>query len=393
MSIKRDQKAIVKRLVEQMEKENLDAIILTSWDSVFYSTGYGSTSLFRGKIGGSVAVVTKEGNTYLVVSEFEKLSAELATEGVEIAAYPTWIYIEDYQIEGMKKEVQPDLNKTFRLAAQFIPENKNGIKIGVQPEYLTNYAWNFLSETFGEKSLVNVKNALIEARTIKTPWEIDLLRKAAHYSELTMNLTAKKVVAGMTEAEIISIFNQIAYSWSPDVVYVSNAHTLAANFTPSLIPPDTRINRGDIVRLDGGPNIKGYNSDLARTFAVGGVTDKAKEDIYAHLWSGFEFAVENIGPGVKLSEIYNGIHSLLKARGFNNYIRGHQGHSIGCGLGAEEYPFIAPEEHRVFEPGMVFNLEMPYYSSKNHTFNIEDTFLITETGVEWFTKASPSLYI
>ena len=42
---------------------------------------------------------------------------------------------------------------------------------------------------------------------------------------------------------------------------------------------------------------------------------------------------------------------------------------------------------------MVFCLEMPYYSSKNHSYNIEDTFLITETGVEFFTMATDSLYL
>ena len=33
-----------------------------------------------------------------------------------------WIYIEDYAIEGMEKEVQPDLNKTYKLALQFLPK-------------------------------------------------------------------------------------------------------------------------------------------------------------------------------------------------------------------------------------------------------------------------------
>lgn len=77
-----------------------------------------------------------------------------------------WIYIEDYAIEGMEKEVQPDLNKTYKLALQ--------------------------------------------------------------------------------------LFNTTAFSWSPDIIDVANAHTIGENFTPSFIPPHTRINRGDIIRLDGG---------------------------------------------------------------------------------------------------------------------------------------------
>lgn len=390
----RDQKAIIERITEQLEKERLDAVLFTTGDAVFYATGFADSGLYKsGQIGGTVAVVTREGRTGLVVGEFALHSAKLAVKDVEIISYPTWIYIEDYAVEGMKKEVQPDLNRTYRLALEFLPGKKGNIRLGVQASSLNHTAWEFLSETFGEGSLVDVKNLLAESRAIKTPWEIDELRTAAHFSELTMNKVAKEVVPGMTEADVVHLFNTTGFSWSPDIVFVSNAHTIGANFTPSFIPPHTRIDRGDIIRLDGGPNYKGYNSDLARTFAVGGETFKSREELYAHLWAGYEFAINNIGPGVKLSSIFNGIHDVLKGRGFNGYVRGHQGHSIGCSLFSEEYPFIGPDEHRVFEPGMVFCIELPYYSSKNHTYNIEDTFLVTETGIELFSKASPSLYI
>ena len=57
----------------------------------------------------------------------------------------------------------------------------------MQPSYLTPYAGQFLTDTFKEKNLVDIKQLLIEARAIKTPWEIEVLREAARYSELTMN--------------------------------------------------------------------------------------------------------------------------------------------------------------------------------------------------------------
>ena len=43
----RDQKAIIQRLTEQMDKDNLDALILTSGDAVFYATGYASRDLYK----------------------------------------------------------------------------------------------------------------------------------------------------------------------------------------------------------------------------------------------------------------------------------------------------------------------------------------------------------
>lgn len=394
MSIERDQKAIVNRITEQLEKANVDALLLTSPDGVFYATGFADRSLYRGgSLGGAAAVVTRDGKVGLVVSEFAKQAAEQAVKDVEIASYPTWIYIADYADGSTKKDVQPDLNKTYRLALQFIPSKDKAVKVAVQWNYLTYAAGNFLKEQFGEKNLVDGKDILAEARVIKTPWEISLLREAAHYSELAMNRVANAVVPGMTEADVVQLFNTLSYQSSPDVDFVSNAHTIGSNFTPAYIRPHTRINRGDLIRLDGGPNVKGYNSDLARTFAVGTETKKEWEELYAHLWAGYKFAIDHIGPGVKLSDIFNGIHQLLKERHFDGYVRGHQGHSLGCALSGEEYPFIAPGENRVFEPGMVMNIEMPYYSSKNQTYNIEDTFLVTENGIELFTRASESLYV
>ena len=78
--------------------------------------------------------------------------------------------------------------------------------------------------------------------------EIEVLREAAHYSELTINKVAKAIVPGMTEADVLQLFNTTAFSWSPDIINVANAHTIGENFTPSFIPPHTRINRGDISR-------------------------------------------------------------------------------------------------------------------------------------------------
>lgn len=388
-----DQKAITERITGELRKSNVDAVLLTAADAVFYATGFADRGLYRGgALGNAAAVVTKDGKVGLVISEFSRHAAEETVKNVDIASYPTWIYIADYD-NGKPKEVQPDLNKTYRLALQFLPETSKNPRIAVQWQYLTYSAGEFLKSQFGENSLVSADKILVEARAIKTSYEIALLREAAHYSELTMNRVAKAVVPGMTAADVTQLFNSIAYSFSSDVDAVSNAHTIGAHFTPYFIWPQARVNRGDLIRLDGGPNVRGYNSDLARTFAVGTETKKEWEELYAHLWAGYDYAIHHIGPGVKFSDIFNGIHEVLKKRGFEGYIRGHQGHSLGCALAGEEYPFIAPGEHRVFEPGMVINIEMPYYSSKNQTYNIEDTMLITEDGIELFTHASPSLYV
>ena len=382
----RDGKAIIKRLTDEMEKEGLDVLILKSPGALTYGTGYLCTG---GLASGSIAVVTKDGNVNFIVSEFQKQAVlEVVDDSVNVEAYPIWIYIEDFASEGMKKDVQPDPFKIFKLAMEFIP-SKPDIKIGLEPMFFDYFQYNFLIENYGLKSLTDATQLLIEAHAIKTPWEINVLRRNAKATEIAMNQTAKDIVPGMTTKDVYSIFTKRCYEQLPSSYSIGHAHTIGPNYSPTTVPSDYRINRGDLIRLDGGCIADAYPSDLGRTYAIGGYASEDKIELYGKLWKGYEFAIKNIGPGVKMSDIFYGVE---KAIGLDGYIRGHFGHSLGV-LGDENYPFIAPQEHRTFEPGMIFCFETPFYSSKRHTYNIEDSLLITDNGIELFTEASPSIFL
>ena len=121
---------------------------------------------------------------------------------------------------------------------------------------------------------------------------------------------------------------------------------------------------------------------------MGGHTLPEREELFAELWKGYEYALANIGPGVRMCDLFRGVESVIRIPG---YVRGHFGHSISCDISGEEAPFIGPKEMREFQPGMVMCIEFPFYSSRRQTYNIEDTVLITEDGFELFSKASPTL--
>ena len=392
MILGRDQQAIRSRLQEQMERAGLDALIFTSPDSIFYSTGFASNFLYAShNAGTTIAVIPAQGEAAIVCSEFEQQAVRSSCPYLRVAAYPTWIYIVDYAQEGMVKEVQPDPNRAFQMAAEFVPNRGRGAKVGIEPNRTPYPVWEFYCKTFGQENMRDCTQVLMEARAVKTPWEIQCLRLATHNSELAMGKTAHAIVPGMTEAEVFQLFRRYSEELTPETTGIFQAHTIGTDFAPAFLPRNRRINVGDIVRLDGGPIVDCYNSDLSRTFAVGGVVAPERERIYASLWKGYERACQIIGPGVPMSQVFHEIQRAIADTGVTGYVRGHHGHSLGCALFGEEYPFIAPGEDRPFLPGMVFCLELPWYGSKNHSYNIEDTFLITEDGVEWFSQANASL--
>lgn len=344
-------------------------------------------------VGHSMSVVTKDGRVFLFCSEFEYDNAVYSTENVTIVTYPTWIFIEDFAIPGQEKEVQNDPNNTFRMALEVMPE-KGKSKVGFEKQWMPFTAFEFLCDELGRDNLIDCSTVISEARAIKTPWEIECLRAAAHCAELAMLKTAKDTVPGMTEADIARMLNMACFEVSADVTDVTQTNVMGEHFSPAFVPRHFRVNAGDIVRLDGGPNIFGYNADIGRTFAVRGAKASDRhERLFDTLYAGFETAMNMIGPGVRMCDVYYAIQKCVWDRGETNYLRGHQGHSISCGKFCEEYPFIAPDETRVFEPGMVFCVEMPYYGTASHSYLIEDTILITENGIERFTVAPGTLYI
>ena len=389
--LNREQDAIIARIRSQMEKDGLEAMLLIAHDSILYATGYGSTGAYEsGKVGSVAAVIPMTGKPILICKEFEKEAVVTTAPEMEIITYPTWIFIEDYAIPGVKKEVQPDPFKIYRLAADAALEHSGKGKIGVESDAIPHAEWEFLCEKIGAERLKDCNHALIEARLIKTPWEIEMLRQAAVASELAMNRTAKQTCPGMNESDITRLFRLECWKQSPFITRVVHAHTVGKDFGPAYLTRTDRVDRGDIVRLDGGPAICGYNSDIARTYAVGGYADAEKAHVYESLYKGFEAGLRIAGPGVRMCDVFHEIEGTIK-QNIPIYIRGHHGHSISCSRVTADATYIGRDETRVFEENMVFCMETPYYSSKHHSFNIEDTFVVTSNGIERFTHAYPTM--
>lgn len=392
--LKREQELIQTKMQEQMEKAGLDVMILSNPDSVYYATGMSSMLLYTSnRIGMALAVVPKTGKVTLICSEFEAYAAKNICDNINIETYPVWIYVADIPDDGEEKSPQPDMNRTFKIAAEVI----NGItkkpeKVGVERGALPYDHMLFLQSVYGEERIEDCTNVLIESRVRKTPWEIQCLKKCAQATERAMHMTAQGTEPGMTEEDIMNLWNQSWVAQGKEFYSQFTANTLADQYSPVIIPRDLpHIKEGDLVRLDGGTICHGYASDIARTYAIGEKVAPEREEIFNLLLESSDKTFGIVGPGTSLNEVYNLAMDIIGNK-IKGYKRGHFGHSIGCALFPEEYPFIAANETRVMEPGMVFCLEMPYYSSFNSSYNLEDTFAVTETGIERFTHINRSLF-
>lgn len=391
MALNRNQLDFQAKLQQQMELDGFDALLLSSAESMFYASGFASRSVFNnGQVGNTLVVVPREGKCTVICSQFESKSVTDECPDVNVVTYPIWLYIADFPDEG-QKPTQPDPNKALKLAVDVIAGSGRPIKkLGIENSVLSYPKFEYLVGVYGKEALVDCNRLLIEARKFKTPWEIEVIRENTIMSERQMMMTAAAIDVGMSEEDIMQYFCMYGYMQSKEVYGIRQAHTYSEYYSTAYIPRKHPLKNGDIVRLDGGVMRKGYIADLGRTFVVGDKLDDACKNIYDLLYKSYEVGLSMIGPGVKCADVFNAMMTVVQAE-IPAFKRGHFGHSLSP-LRGEDYPFISSSNPGVFEPGMVFCIEAPYYSSKFGSYNVEDTMLITENGFELFSHANRDLF-
>ena len=172
---------------------------------------------------------------------------------------------------------------------------------------------------------------------LRTAKEIDMMRKACQISAEALQIAGEAVKPGITTYEI----DQIAYRYikkqgaEPNFLnYNGFPATACISINDEVIhgiPSKNRVlKEGDIVSIDLGAKVNGYNGDNAATFACGVISDEAKrlcDTTRESLYLGIERAIA----GNRIGDIAFAIQSYCEERGFS-VVREFTGHGIGTHL-------------------------------------------------------------
>lgn len=199
---------------------------------------------------------------------------------------------------------------------------------------------------------------------LKTSRELGLMREACRISAGALQLVGKCVEPGISTAELDKIAEDYIRSQgaTPNFKgysgYPATACISINNEVIHGIPSKKRILKvGDIVSVDLGAALEGYNGDNAATFAVGDISDEAKRLIDATRESLYE-GIAAARAGGRIGDIGSAIQRYVEARGFS-VVREFVGHGIGTKLHeAPEVPnFGTPGKGIRLMPGMTLAIE------------------------------------
>lgn len=246
---------------------------------------------------------------------------------------------------------------------------------------------------------------------LKTPAQIEEIKKSAALNTAVLDHVAKHIHAGMSTAEI----DKLVYDYTTEhggipapLGYEGFPKSVCTSINNEVCHgiPDEHIilQEGDIINVDVSTILNGYYSDASRMFAIGELSERAKK-IMKVTEECVELGLAAAKPWGHLGDIADAINSHAQANGYSvvEDIGGH-----GIGLEFHEEPFVSyvtPKgSEMVLVPGMMFTIEpminegspdffvdedndwTVYTEDDGLSAQIEYMVLVTETGIEVLTK-------
>lgn len=230
-----------------------------------------------------------------------------------------------------------------------------------------------------------------ELRTIKSPAEIAMLRKAGKIGVLAHTAMIQATRPGMFEYEVSAVLN---FVFEKEGAQESAYGTIICSGENHPYLHYARHNRklldGDILVVDAGPDLDYYDIDITVTYPANGKFTPRQKEVYEAALAVHEANMKVYRPGLTADQCRREVDEILAKQGFDptkdyfKRLRGGFGHYVGM---ATHDVGGGPQ---VLKPGMVFaNEPLIVYAAENLGVRVEDTILITETGCENLTAGIP----
>ena len=317
--------------------------------------------------------------------------------------------------ESPLKEVIPIRNRQEIWSVMREYGHRDTGYIGLELDVLPTSYYLWLQKALPQARWADVSHDIRKLRMIKSPYEVDQIRRATAILDKGFHEIRGLIHEGMMELEVDGYLAYIARreghmgilrmrGWNQEMTY---AHVLSGESGAVISFGDTpaggvgatpamaqgagfrRIRKNEPVCIDYGVGINGYLSDQTRTFVIGELSETLQR---AHECSRtIHHAVSREAkPGVSCEHLFHLAESLAKEAGFEAAFMGNGEGKVkfighGFGLEIDEYPILTPSFPELLQEGMVFALEPKFIFPGQGVVGIEDDYLVTASGLERLT--------
>lgn len=262
---------------------------------------------------------------------------------------------------------------------------------------------------------VSLDFLLHDMRLFKNRDELRLMKKAAKISveahKRAMRLCKPGVLEYQLDAEIMHEFQKNGATWAYPSIVGGGANSCILHYTENNMP----LNDGDLVLIDAGCEVEGYDADITRCFPVNGKFSEAQKEIFELVVDANLAGIKKVKPGnhwndphvaavkvltkgmIELGLLKGSLSQLIKDESYRKYYMHRTGHWLGMDV-HDVGDYKVDDEWRLLEAGMVLTIEPGLYIPHgsrgakrwwNIGVRIEDDVVVTKDGCEVLTDDLP----
>lgn len=364
-----ERRARIEKAQRLMVENKIAAIYLESGSSLFYYTGMrwgNSERMFA-------AVIPARGEIAWITPKFEEARArELIRFGKDIRAW--------------EEDESP-----YRVVAGIFKDR--GIRTGRigMEERVRFFLFDGIRQAAKHLEYTSADPVTVGCRVIKSPAEIALMQRANDITIEAFKNAAATLKEGMTQyefgANVRAAFSALGSSGSALIGF--GQYTA---FPHGSIQPQ-KLKEGDVVLMDGGCAVEGYQADITRTFVFGKATQRQR-DVWNLERKAQDAAFAAAKPGVTCEAVDAAARKVIVEAGFGpDYKVPGLPHRTGHGIGLDghEWTNFVRGNKTKLQPGMCFSDEPMVAIYGEFGIRLEDCLYITEDGPRFFTKQSISI--
>ena len=233
----------------------------------------------------------------------------------------------------------------------------------------------------------------IPCRMIKSAAEIALMQKASDITITAIKNAVAQLKEGMSQSELSAMISKSQNEMGGSEGFALCLFGKAAAFPHGTKQPQ-QLKKGDIVLMDCGCNVHGYNSDITRTIVFGAEPTKRQEEIWnlEKQAQAAGFAAAKIGAPCEAVDA--AARKVITDAGFGpGYKLPGLPHRTGHGIGMDghEWGNMVKGNTKLLEAGMCFSIEPTISIIGEFGVRFEDCVHMTEEGPKWFTQPSKSI--
>ena len=342
------------RLCARLAELKLDAALITDPRHVFYLTGYWRVGR---PVFATSALLRADGRS-LLLSALPP-DALVAADVVEVFESNKIGTLIDDQPGAMLKVVLPKAAGIKRVGWD---------QAGGLPTPISAGAW----------TIADLGSTLRTLRRAKDADEIAMLRVAIKAAEAGYLWVRENALPGMNEIDIYAGIGAAAIRAAREPIV-----ELGNDFQSGALgggPRDRAVVKGEAFILDVAVGVRGYASDLCRTFVIGAEPTERQLTAHALVMKALAHVESRAKAGVSCKSLHEEVHAMIAGQHGWAFAH-HTGHGIG--LSAHEAPRLNPHWDDTLQVGDVFTAEPGLYGTDlNMGVRVEEDYVVTREGIE-----------